>query len=111
MQPLRDRIFVQPDPERDDVAAFGIAIPARKGIHTSNEQLGLKGTVAAIGPDVDPEQLKIGDRVLFGEFQYQEYHHEGVRYFVMQDKDICGVIEPADPQIQAILGGNVWSPV
>lgn len=94
IQPLRDRIIVDPDPIRDDITACGIIVRARQGIHTSAEQLGLKGTVVEVGPDVDQDQLKPGDRVLFGEFQYPQYRDEANRkLLVLSDKDICGVIE------------------
>lgn len=90
---LRDRILVEPDQARDDITKAGIVIQARKGIHTSAEQLGLKGTVVKVGCEVDRDQLKVGDRVLFGEFVYPEYFENSKRYLILQDKDICGVME------------------
>ena len=78
---------------RDDVTSMGIIVKASTGIQTSQEQLGRKGTVMAVGPDCDPD-LKVGDQILFGEFSFCEYLHEGrTKYLVMQDKDVVGVIE------------------
>ena len=91
--PLRDRIVVEPDQIRDDITLAGIIIKAREGIHTSQEQLGKKGTVIAVGEDVDKDQLKPGDRVLYGEFLYPEIFDGPKRYYVMSDQDICGVLE------------------
>jgi co-chaperonin GroES (HSP10) len=93
ISPLRDRIAVLPDKWRDDVTPMGILVPANEKIGTSQQQLGRAGTVAAIGPDVDPDQLPVGSRILFGEWEYTELHAGGQRYLVMQDKDIVGVIE------------------
>jgi chaperonin GroES len=100
-QPLRDRIVVLPDPQRDDITTAGIVVKAREGFHTTgnggmNEsiyQLGRKGTVVNIGPGVDGDQLKPGDRILFGEFEYPEYHDGTTKYLVMQDADVCAVLE------------------
>lgn len=93
LQPLRDHIIIEPDKVRDDITSMGIIIKAREGIHTSAEQLGKRGTVVAIGEDIDKDQLKHGDRVLFGEFEYPTYFDGPKKYLVLQDKDICGVIE------------------
>ena len=94
IQPLRDRIAVIPDKWRDDVTAMGIIVPAKEGIGTSQLQLGRRGTVTHIGPDVDPDQLPVGSRILFGEWEYPVLHVGSTRYLVMQDKDVVGVIEP-----------------
>ena len=93
LQPLRDIILVEPDPTRDDITAAGIIVKAREGIHTSAEQLGKRGTVIALGDEVDRDQLQAGDRILFGEFNYPEYFEGARRYLVLQDKDVCAVIE------------------
>jgi co-chaperonin GroES (HSP10) len=91
--PLRDRIAVLPDKWRDNVTAMGIIVHANERIGTSQLQLGRAGTVTHIGPEVDEDQLKPGDRVLFGEWEYPELYVGGTRYLVLQDKDIVGVIE------------------
>lgn len=93
LQPLRDQIAVLQDPERDDVTTMGIIIKPSKGIVTSQVQIGRTGQVVACGPDVDLEQLAIGDRIAYGEFMYPEYREDGITYLVMRDKDIVGVIE------------------
>lgn len=92
IKPLRDRIAVLPDKWRDDVTSAGIIVAAKEGIGTSQLQLGRAGTVTQIGPDVDAEQLPVGSRVLFGEWEYPQIYIGLERYLVMQDKDIVGVI-------------------
>lgn len=90
---LRDRIQVLPDRVRDDVSSAGIVIVASKGIVDSQRQFGRKGTVIAIGDDIDAEQLPIGARVLWGEFVFPEYREGGETFLVLQDKDITAVLE------------------
>lgn len=92
-KPTRDVIIVLQDAERDDVTSMGIVVAATQGMRPSQEQLGRYGTVMAVGPEVDQDQLKVGDRVCYGEFDYPEYREDGIRYKVLQDKDIVGVID------------------
>ena len=87
MRPLRDRIIVRPDPER---TFSGIIVQASKGIVDSQAQLGKFGTVISTGPDVDRDQLRPGDRICFGEFEYPKTPSGEL---VLQDKDVCGVIQ------------------
>ena len=88
---MRRNIFVRQDPDRDDVTSAGIHILTGKLMIESQKQLGRRGTVAAVGPDVD--ELKVGDRVLYGEFLHPHYFEDGVRYIRLSDQDIVGVIE------------------
>lgn len=90
---LRDRIQVLPDPVRDDVSSAGILIAASKRMVDSRVQFGRRGTVVAVGQDIDQEQLKPGDVVLWGEFVFPEYREGGVTYAILQDKDLTGVLE------------------
>lgn len=91
---LRDRIQVLPDRVRDDVSSAGIVIAASKGIVDSQKQFGRKGTVVAIGADIDGDQLPVGTQILWGEFLFPEFHEDGVTYLVLQDKDVTAVTRP-----------------
>lgn len=91
--PLRDNIVILPDVERENVTAAGIVIAKREGMHESQAQLGIQGVVVALGPDCDHEQVRVGDRVLVGEFQYRDYRERGRKYLIVSEKDICGVVE------------------
>jgi len=93
LHPLRDGLVIRADAVRDNITAAGIVLAARTGIHTSQEQFGLQGTVVSAGPDVDADQVRVGSRVLLGEFQHPEYVEGGERYLMVRDKDICAVIE------------------
>ena len=87
---LRDMIAIEQD--REDREG-DIYLPVSRGIITSQEQRGRKGTVKAIGEDIDQEQLKVGDRVMYGEFDFPTYMENGIIYYLLQDKDVVGVIE------------------
>lgn len=100
--PKADRILVKPDDVLEHVSAAGIVIAAKDGIVTSQEQWGRSGTVIAVGPgkttrkgELLPVEVKPGDRVLFGQFQYQRIKENGETFLVMQDKDLTGVFDAA----------------
>jgi co-chaperonin GroES (HSP10) len=88
MKPLRDRIFVLQDPEREYQG--GIVVPTGKNNIESQAMLGRFGTVMAVGPDVDRDQLRIGDRICYGEFDYPKAP-DGL--IILSDADVCGVMD------------------
>jgi len=88
LKPLQDYIFVEQDPEREYQG--GIIVKTSQGIKESQTQLGRFGTVKAVGPDVDQDQLKPGNRICYGEFDYPK---TPTGYIILQDADVCGVIE------------------
>jgi len=104
MRMLRDHILVRPDPINQHSSSL-IQITSRDGIHTSREQLGRTGTVVAVGPNrsrwedrngpckdvyrTQPGALKIGERVLFGEFEFKRVED----CIVLQEADVVGVID------------------
>jgi chaperonin GroES len=92
-RPLHDRVVVM----RIDVegkTAGGIIIP-----DTAKEKP-TEGEVIAVGPGgrdesgkLIPNDLKEGDRVLFGKWSGTEVKIDGVEYLIMKESDIMGVIE------------------
>lgn len=99
IQPTDDRIVVLPDEMRDDVTAAGIVVAVHENI-LSQRQLGGIGTIVAVGPGKRgrdgrrvPLVVEPGQRIVFGEFQHREHHEDGKRYLIMQEGDVCGVIE------------------
>ncbi len=86
--PLRGNIIVKQDPER--AFGSGIIVPASKGIVESQVQLGRFGTVLAIGPDIDRDQLNVGSRIVYGEFEHPKTP-DG--YIILSEMDVCGVID------------------
>lgn len=99
IQPTDDRILVLPDEVREDVTASGILVKVKSTVE-SQRQLGNTGTVVAVGPGKRdrsgrrvPLVVEAGQRIAFGEFQHKETHHDGKRYLIMQEADVCGVFE------------------
>ena len=105
MRPLRDHILVKPDPIAGHVSKR-IVVNARtvgtgENHAGSREQLGRTGTVVAVGPGKTTRKgvqqapaLAVGDRILFGEFQYAEVPTLGPdRLLVLSWQDVCAVLE------------------
>lgn len=99
IQPTEDRIVVEPDEMRDDITDAGIVVKVSQTIE-SKRHLGKTGVVVAVGPgkrnragERMPLSLRPGDRIVFGEFEHREHREDGKRYLIMQEADVCGVLE------------------
>src|SRR5271169_2537083 len=110
MRPLRDHILVKPDPLNAHSSTSRLVVSMRQSITGSQEQLGRTGTVVAVGscrmrwedrngPRAqryrrEAPGLRIGERVLFGEWEYPEVPGPGPgRLLVLSESDVIGVIE------------------
>ncbi|MDE3022981.1 MAG: co-chaperone GroES [Pseudomonadota bacterium] len=89
IRPLRDRVIVKPVPR---IASEIIEV-------ILNEKPNV-GEVMAVGPGkvdgkghIHPLDLKVGQKVRFGEFVFPEYHEDGQKYLVLQEADIAGIVE------------------
>lgn len=99
IQPTEDRIVVKPDEMRDDVTEARIVVKVTQTVE-SKRHLGKTGVVVAVGPGKRnsaghrvPLVLNVGDRIVFGEFEHREHREDGKRYLIMQEADVCGVLE------------------
>lgn len=99
IEPTDDRIVVRPDPIRDDVTTAGLFVKISQTVE-SKRHLGKTGLVVAVGPGKRnraghrmPLTLQPGDRIVFGEFEHREHREDGERYLIMQEADVCGVLE------------------
>ncbi|NYS09332.1 co-chaperone GroES [Ralstonia pickettii] len=97
--PTDDRILVLPDGVREDVTSAGILVKVTPTVE-SKRQLGGTGVIVAVGPGKRgkngqrvPLVVREGERILFGEFQHREHHEDGKRYLIMQEADICAVLD------------------
>lgn len=86
IQPLADRVLVEPAPAETKTAA-GIIIP-----DTAKEKP-QKGTVVAIGTGKKDEPLtvKVGDNVLYGKYSGTELKFEGKDYLIMKENEILAI--------------------
>mgnify|MGYP003701894455 CR=1 FL=1 len=93
IRPLHDRLIVR-RMEEERTSAGGIVIP------DSATEKPAQGEVVAAGKgkikengDVQPLDVKVGDKVLFGKYAGNEVKVEGEELLVMREDDIMGVIE------------------
>ena len=93
LRPLQDRVLVRRiEPEAK--TAGGIFIP-----DTAQEKP-TEGEVVAVGPgmrdeegEVQPLEVKSGDRVLFGKWSGTEVKLDGEDLMIMKETDIMGVLD------------------
>ncbi|MEX0404455.1 co-chaperone GroES [Aquibium sp. LZ166] len=94
-RPLHDRILVRRI-EAEEKTAGGIIIP-----DTAKEKP-MEGEVIAAGPggrddkgQVQPLDVKVGDRILFGKWSGTEIRLDGEDLLIMKESDVMGIIEAA----------------
>ncbi|TWG89583.1 chaperonin GroES [Mesorhizobium sp. J18] len=92
-RPLHDRILVRRI-EAEEKTAGGIIIP-----DTAKEKP-QEGEVIAVGPgarnengQLQPLDIQVGDRILFGKWSGTEIKLNGEDLLIMKESDIMGVIE------------------
>lgn len=88
LQPLADRVLIEPTPAEEKTAS-GIIIP-----DTAKEKP-LRGTVVAAGDGKkdEPMSVKEGDVVLYGQYSGTEIKLDGTTYLIMKEADIYGVFK------------------
>jgi chaperonin GroES len=92
-RPLHDRVVVRRI-EEDDRTKGGIIIP------DTVKEKPQQGEIVAVGPgapdekgNVQPLDVKPGDRVLFGKWSGTEVKIDGEELLIMKESDILGVLE------------------
>jgi chaperonin GroES len=92
-RPLHDRILVKRI-EAEEKTPGGIIIP-----DTAKEKP-IEGKVLAVGPGardetgtVQPLDVRVGDRVLFGKWSGTEVIIQGEDRLIMKESDVFGVVE------------------
>jgi chaperonin GroES len=95
-RPLGDRVLVR-RVEEEQKTKGGIIIP-----DTAKEKP-QEGEVIAVGPGarddsgkVNPLDVKVGDRILFGKWSGSEVKLDGEDLLIMKESDILGVLEPGE---------------
>lgn len=92
IKPLADRVLVKPLPAEEKTAS-GIIIP-----DTAKEKP-MQGEVVAVGKGKVTEdgktfenEVKVGDKVLYGKYSGTEVTVDGVEYLIMRESDIYAII-------------------
>ncbi|MEK7635286.1 MAG: co-chaperone GroES [Patescibacteria group bacterium] len=93
--PLGDRILLKPvSQEEMNTTASGIIIP-----DTVSKEKPEQGTVIAAGEGRwengkrVPMNIKVGDKVVFSRYGYEEVKYEGVEYYILKEENILAVIK------------------
>jgi chaperonin GroES len=93
--PLGDRILLKPfAQEKETITASGIIIP-----ETVSKEKPEQGTVVAVGEGRwesgkrVPMDIKVGDRVVFSRYGYEEVKLDGIEYYILKEENILAVIK------------------
>lgn len=89
--PYGDRVLVKPEPI-EEKTSFGIIIP------DTNKEKPETGIVAAVGPgkrggdnELVPVGVKVGDKIMFSKYGYDEVKINGVEYYLIREDSITYV--------------------
>lgn len=89
--PAGDRVLVKPEAAEEKTAS-GIIIP-----DTSKKEKPERGTIVAVGPgkrgddnEIVPVPFKVGDKVMFSKYGYDEVVIDEVEYYIVPESGILG---------------------
>lgn len=87
IQPLADRVLIQPTPA-EEITNSGIIIP------DSAKEKPLKGTVVAVGDGTKDEKmvLEVGQTVLYGKYAGTEIDVDSEKMLIMRQSDVLAVV-------------------
>ena len=93
LRPLHDRVLVRPLTEEDKKTSFGLIIP-----ETVSKEKPEQGIVMAVGRGkyddgvLVPLTVKVGDKVMFSKYGYDEVKLEGQEYFILREESILAIL-------------------
>ena len=87
IQPLADRVFIEPA-AAEETTASGIIIP------DAAKEKPQRGVVVAVGPGKpdEPTTVKVGDTVLYGKYSGTDLQFEGKDCMIMREADVLAII-------------------
>ncbi|AMX01495.1 co-chaperone GroES [Microbulbifer thermotolerans] len=101
IKPLQDRVVVKRLPA-ETTTKGGIVIPDKAAEKST------QGEVCAVGDGVPldsgelrPLTVKVGDRVLFGQYAGTEVKIDGEDYLIVKESDILAVLDNAEVEEKA----------
>lgn len=95
--PLADRVLVRPltDKELEKKTDFGIIIPDT----VDEEKVKDQGIVIAVGKgkyddgQLNPLTVKVGDKVMFSKYGFDEIKLNDEEYFILKEENILAIIK------------------
>jgi chaperonin GroES len=92
LKPLYYRVVVKPI-EADEVTAGGIVIPDNaKEKPTKGEVLAVGEGKALDNGSVRAPKVKVGDKVIYGQYSGSAYKLDGVEYKIVREDDILAIV-------------------
>lgn len=92
LKPLYDRVVVKPI-EADEISAGGIIIPdAAKEKSTKGEVVAIGEGKALDNGSVRAPKLKVGDKVIYGQYAGSTYKQDGVEYKILKEDDVLAIV-------------------
>ncbi len=92
LKPLYDRVVVKPI-EAEETTVGGIIIPdAAKEKPTKGEVLAVGDGKALDNGSVRTPKVKVGDKVIYGQYAGSAYKHEGTEYKIVKEDDILAIL-------------------
>jgi len=83
-KPTDDHVLIEPQNEEQKTAS-GLILPTANGEKPNIGHVRAKGDKAL--------DVAVGDKVVFGKYKGEEIELEGVKYLVMRELEIAGIIE------------------
>ena len=94
-RPLHDRVLVRRI-EQDEKTSGGIIIPdTAQEKPTEGEVMAVGSGVRDENGELQPLDVKAGDRILFGKWSGTEVELDGDELLIMKESDIMGVLKSA----------------
>ncbi len=88
LQPLDDRLLVEPAEGQEAKSAGGIIIP-----DTAKEKPRM-GTIKAVGTDEELKKIvKEGDKILYGKYTGDEIEMDHKKYLIIKRDDILAIVK------------------
>jgi len=94
-KPAGDRVLVKPEEPQDEKSPSGIIIP-----DTAQKEKPERGVIVAVGEgkrnekgDVLSMRYKVGDKVMFSKYGYDEITIGDVEYYVIVESNILGTFK------------------
>ena len=93
--PLGDKVLVKPEESDSEKTASGIIIP-----DTAQKEKPERGRVIAVGEgkrtesgQLIPVRVKVGDRVMFSKYGYDEVKMDDGEYYIVSESSILAIIK------------------